>query len=97
MNCKQGDLALVICGPDRGQIVKCLEQLPAGFRRDDLPPECEQRIDEKEGPLWRLDRLLEWGDLVYMAIAPDSVLMPIGRGSPDDADTRREQQTSEAC
>lgn len=84
MNCKPGDLALVISGPAQGQAVICLEALPAGFPRDDLPPGIEQRFDEKEGPLWRIDRPIEWGDLLYLPIAPDAVLMPIGRGSPSD-------------
>jgi hypothetical protein len=35
LNCKQGDLALVIAGPSTGATVTCLEFLPVG--QDKLP------------------------------------------------------------
>ena len=77
MNCRQGDLALVTRGPNAGKVVTCLEVLPPGFERDDLPPNVHQEIDAAEGPLWRTDRPLDWGDLVFIHLAPDAVLMPI--------------------
>lgn len=97
MNCKQGDLALIICGQSQGQAVTCLEALPEGFRRDDLPRGINQRISEDEGPLWRLDRPIEWGDLLYLAIAPDAVLMPIGRGSPQAMRDSQQWHSETVC
>lgn len=85
LNCKPGDLALVISGPSAGKLVTCLEPLPAGWYRDDLPRGCSQQINVTEGPLWRVNLPLEWGDLLYLAIAPDEVLMPLGPGSPEKA------------
>ena len=82
MNCKQGDLALVIDGgPNAGMMVTCLEWLPAGSRRDDLPPFITQHFEESLGPLWRVDRFLTWG-ATKIRIAPDKYLMPI---RPDSA------------
>lgn len=75
----------------------CLEALPAGFRRDDLPSGFEQRIDDKEGPLWRVDRPIEWGDLLYLPIAPDAVLMPIGRGSPRAMEDSQQWHSETVC
>ena len=77
MNCRSGDMALVIAGPSTGKLVNCLEPLPAGWYRDDLPRGYRQQISHEMGPLWRLDRQIEWGDLLYLAIAPDRALMPI--------------------
>jgi hypothetical protein len=77
LNCKQGELALVMSGPSTGQLVTCLAALPAGFQRDDLPRGTDQQICETAGPLWRIDRPLEWGDLIYLYLAPDRALMPI--------------------
>ena len=104
MNCKQGDLALILWGPSQGQAVTCLEALPAGFLRDDLPRGIRQQIHEQAGPLWRVDRLIEWGESpesrryrfsTSLRIAPDRALMPISPDSP--VKEREKQQTSEAC
>jgi hypothetical protein len=65
-----------------GKIVRCLELLPPGFKRDDLPPGLHQAIDASEGSLWRTDRPLDWGDLVMIRLAPDAALMPIRPNAP---------------
>lgn len=82
MNCQQGDLALVIAGPDTGKAVTCLEALPPGWERDDLPPGTHQSIHESVGPLWRVDRHMNWGD-ASLRVAPDWALMPITPGTPE--------------
>ena len=87
MKCKQGDLARVICGPDAGKVVTCLEALPPGWRRDDLPPFIDQRIAEEAGPLWRVDRRIDWGEK-RLYFAPDKALMPI---TPDESARLREE------
>jgi hypothetical protein len=80
MNCTQGDLALIVAGPIAGTLVTCLEFLPAGWWRDDLPPGIEQQIDEAVGPLWRVDRPVPCeapfaaGGVYWV---PDKFLMPI--------------------
>jgi hypothetical protein len=82
LRCKQGDLALVIAGPDAGMLLTCLEPLPVGFERDDLPRGIRQRISEDAGPLWRVDRAITWHVGVHLYVAPDRALMPI-RPEPD--------------
>ena len=72
MNCKPGDLALVIGGRNVGKVVICLELLPAG----------SQYVDETAGPLWRVDRALEYlnealGMTANKYLAPDRLLMPL--------------------
>lgn len=89
MNCKKGDLALVLCGPNAGRLVTCLEALPAGHRLEHQPPNVHQYVDKAEGPLWRVDRDLEWGDLLYVPLAPDAVLMPIGSAPGREAGESR--------
>jgi hypothetical protein len=97
MNCKQGDLAIILYGPAAGLVVTCLEALAPGFQRDDLPAGVEQQIDESSGPLWRIDRAVEWGDLLYLHLVPDNVLMPIGRGPGMSLELVGEHHTAEAC
>jgi hypothetical protein len=75
MNCKRGDLALVIEGRENncGKVVTCLELLPAGS--------CD--VDVAVGVLWRIDRLMEFeGEFGVLegSLAPDRALMPIGHG-----------------
>jgi hypothetical protein len=99
LRCKQGDLALVIAGEHNvGMVVHCLEPLPAGFWRDDIPWELRQRgarqqIAPEAGPLWRVDRPIQWGTTqgnlkhgvsTVMYVVPDKALMPI---SPPDETT----------
>lgn len=59
MNCKQGDLAIVVKGalghksPNLGKIVTCLKLYPAGTNGYNL----------SQGPLWEVDKQFEdtWG------------------------------------
>jgi hypothetical protein len=73
MNCKQGDLALVIRSnaANVGKLVRCLELLPPGS--------CNTSVEN--GPLWRVDREMEWdsplGCTIPGCLAPDWALMPI--------------------
>ena len=78
MNCKEGDLALVIGGRNVGKVVICLELLPAG----------SQYVDETAGPLWRVDRALEYlnealGMTANKYLAPDRILMPLNPSSAE--------------
>jgi hypothetical protein len=96
MNCKQGDLAIVIGNPlekmvlptettgvNLGKMVTCLELLPAGF--DGVAPEL--------GPLWRTDRPLIYSivlcgsilDRLELCLAPDFTLSPINP-NPEEAE-----------
>jgi hypothetical protein len=72
LNCKQGDLALVIGGRNVGKVVTCLELLPTG----------SEYVDEAVGLLWRVDRPLEYlnealGMTANKYLAPDRLLMPL--------------------
>lgn len=98
LNCNRGDLALVIEGLDAGKMVTCLEPLPAGFTRDDLPPGWpSQKIHEEAGPLWRVDRPLAWGEPEpYIRLAPDKYLMPI-RPDPIDLSALAVHDSRDAC
>jgi hypothetical protein len=77
MNCRKGDLALVILGlPNNcGKVVTCLELLPPGS--------CN--VEAAAGALWRIDRPLEFeGEfgVIEGSLAPDWALLPIGEGRP---------------
>jgi hypothetical protein len=74
MNCKQGDLALVVGSlRNNGKVVTCLELLAAGA----------EYVEESVGPLWRVDRPLEYtidalpGIVATKYLAPDRKLLPI--------------------
>jgi hypothetical protein len=85
MNCKQGDLARVIHSnaTNVGKLVRCLELLPASS--------CN--VNAEEGPLWRVDREMEWdsplGCIIPSCLAPDWALMPI---RPDPGPSERSQR-----
>jgi len=77
-----------------GKMVTCLELLPAGWARDDLPRGYSQQISRKVGPLWRVDRLIDWGKTeesqkfgfpTSLRVIPDGALMPIRPGPDKDA------------
>ena len=105
MNCRKGDLALVISGPSTGTLITCLELLPAGWNRDDLPRGVTQQIDEAAGPLWRTDRSIDWGApeqnlrhgiSTAMHVVPDRALMPI-RPEPDETPARKRIAAPAQC
>lgn len=85
MNCKQGDLAIVVrsCAGNEGKIVRCLEWIGCA-PEDDL-------MDSKYVDCWRTDVGLKtaWGLVVYYA--KDSWLRPI-RGDLLDNETERETE-----
>ena len=84
MNCKQGDLAIIVrstCG-NEGKIVHCLELFPAGFAL----------IHPDLGPVWRVDRRISsiWsnGSVAFDDChVPDSALRPIRGDLLDDSET----------
>lgn len=83
LNCKPGDMALVISGPDSGKEVHCLALFEAGSLA--RPPGFCLGIYFKPtmGPVWSIDRTITWTtddyrrDQFSLPYAPDSVLMPI--------------------
>lgn len=78
MNCKKGDMALVISGPNAGEAVTCIAlESPPGMR-----------LVDSRMAVWRVDRNLIWRRLgddseVVRPYAPDHALRPIGCGNPD--------------
>lgn len=96
MNCKPGDLALIVSGPDRviGALVRVLELAPVG--REAVAPDGEIHAASKhERPRWlvevlgsrvkcfRLNGMPVWHRYI---VAPDSVLRPIGNPGDDAVD-----------
>jgi hypothetical protein len=71
LNCKSGDLALIVRGEETGKMVTCI-------RLED--PGCRFR-PELRGCVWLIDRELEWtsnkGNSYLGAYCPDEYLMPI--------------------
>lgn len=92
MNCKQGDLAIFVGrGVNCGRMVRCISPLPAGF--DGLPA--------KNGPRWRIDRLLAkyvMGGLVEAALdhIADKFLLPIRPPGEDEHEDCDEPVTIDA-
>ena len=69
MNCKPGDLALVVKGRNRGKVVTCVRLLNGG-------PQLEQGVIRDDEAVWELDRVLSWPEGPAAAIC-DHGLMPI--------------------
>ena len=69
MNCKPGDLALVVKGRNRGKVVTCLRLLKGGT-------ELEHGVTRDDEAVWELDRELSWPEGAAAAIC-DRGLMPI--------------------
>lgn len=91
MNCKQGDVAIIVRSPKGGNVgksVTCLELLPAG----------SERVRLSWGPLWRVDRQLtyinEIGFEHKKSVCPDMCLMPIRPA--EDEETVTECSLSES-
>jgi hypothetical protein len=94
-NCKTGDLAIVLGShsPNLGMVVTCLELLAPGPYRDDLPRGVSQQISDSEGPMWRTDKPLSWGDYgPYLCLAPDRILRPISPPNEEVRDTTQCEQ-----
>lgn len=77
VNCRPGDLAIVIrsSAANNGKAVTCLELVSA----------ASLNISPEEGPLWRIDRELEWENELGKfqgSVVPDWALMPIGPAYP---------------
>ena len=93
MNCKPGDLALVVCAydPAAGMLLTVLErgELPGTLRA--APP--------FDGPLWRVDRAVAWFDKLLgitrmLPYFPDRYLLPIRpEADPEAALTEQEIAT----
>lgn len=86
MNCKKGDMALIISGVDSGKMLTCIEL--AGDRpaeHDDLPDDPQNKFSKRLGPVWRTDRPISWfanhQPRGLMPYCPDEILRPI---TPDD-------------
>ena len=95
MNCKPGDLALVI-GPANpisiGKVVTCVEFWPSGTIVD-IPG----GIYMTEEPAWLTDRVLDpavWAPLCR--VMRDSALMPLRPPADDETDTA-ERGVTEGC
>jgi hypothetical protein len=74
MNCKPGDMALVIVGLDAGKTTTCV-------RLED-PDRCGVPY---RGKTWRIEHEMHWSDqgqVLMLPYLPDSYLMPI-RPEPD--------------
>lgn len=98
MNCRQGDLALVLHGgANSGKIVTCLRMLPAGYITDIRMSDGRRvQMDPRLGPLWEVDRMLLFGTLFSsetgtINIAADKCLMPI-RPEPDEETEERVEE-----
>ena len=90
MNCKPGDLALVVCAdsPAAGMMLTVIE-------RGQLPG-ARPSVTALDGPLWRVDRELWWhnpvtGEVATMPLCPDCILMPI-RPEADPESVLTEQE-----
>lgn len=84
MNCREGDLALVIRGVDAGKTVTCLELVKPGSTipgQEDLPTRYENTFALDVGYIWRIDRLLVWTAEHQpsdgLPFAPDRDLQPL--------------------
>lgn len=82
MNCREGDLALIIRGRDAGKMVTCLRLVRAG----ELVPtsRCPAPVNDRSLPAWHVDReltvrLLHNGSMVNCTtrVAFDKDLRPI--------------------
>lgn len=88
MNCKEGDLAIVICGEkSSGRIVRCIKLVPGGTV---TMTKCGRRVrvNEDDGPQWLVDGWAvfwapEYGQF-EASVIPDYGLRPI-RDPGEDA------------
>lgn len=87
MNCKPGDMAVIIASGHSGKMVTCVRLLTAG---DAFPTADGPAVGKIVGPepIWLIDRWLEWWNAdqnhaFEAPICPDSILMPIRPGAAD--------------
>ena len=89
MNCKAGDLALVVKGRNRGKVVTCLRLLKGGT-------ELEHGVIRDDEAVWELDRELSWPEGPAAAIC-DHGLMPIRPPASDESDTADQDLPAECA
>lgn len=77
MNCKAGDLAVIVGGKKQiGKTLTCIRLLT----RD------EHRVEDRFGPVWEVDREVSYETprgKIWRNYCPDAVLLPINP-KPDD-------------
>lgn len=101
MNCKPGDLALVIGldgDPGIGKVVRCLKFVPRGTLASAADKQWH-RTTAEDG--WLTDTLLypppefeNWGEINY--VAADRCLLPLRPPAADETDTA-ERGVTEGC
>lgn len=78
MNCKPGEMAMIIRGKNAGTVLTCLELLVDGCT---MPHAGGAVHIANLEPLWRVDRKLPWrsniGTRALWPLCPDRILMPI--------------------
>lgn len=90
MNCKPGDMAMVVGGDhgsNIGKVVTCLRLVPAS--------ECQWH--PRHGPIWVIDTELKANSIigeVWVKQAPDKFLMPINPGNLHDEEEKVEELTT---
>lgn len=72
MNCKAGDMAVIISGLNAGKIVTCIKLIGDTGVFNIL----------ENGPVWEVDTPVRWkaqltDDFIELALCPDRALMPI--------------------
>ena len=99
MNCKQGDLALVIGPAGRscvGKVVRCVEFLPVGTRF--IVPSGQVRYTSMPG--WLTDTVVVKNPVdgldIYNRGVSDRFLMPLRPPADDETDTA-EREVTEGC
>lgn len=90
MNCKPGDLAIVMRGPkNRGRIVRCIRVLP---EFSEVLTQCGRpaRTKDDAGPTWLVEGWVLYNAPPYgwveLPFASDSMLRPIDNPSDDAQD-----------
>ena len=100
MNCKQGDLALVIRGVNAGKVVRVISAVSP---HELIPTSLgiSLRILPENLPVWHVDREMEVGVLspseieipATSRVAWDSYLLPLRPPAADETDTAEREVT----
>lgn len=80
MKCKAGDIAMILCGQERGSTVICRELLSSVADQNSL----QGWIQFVWAPVWIVDRPILWrwnGSEYWVPWIPDKELLPIGNES----------------